>query len=140
MASIELLPKRFQFRIHDRSEVSSSGQMARGIAAIMAQSGTEDTITKSLVNQLAQYAAYHGDSHNIVSHLVGIPLIVVAVAALILHPAYGTTALTLSPVLLVASAATIFYRLDVRFGMTMAVLLALSTWAGQAVVAQSTSL
>jgi uncharacterized membrane protein YGL010W len=106
----------------------------------MAQSGTEDTITKSLVSQLAQYAAYHRDSHNIVSHLVGVPLIVVAVAAPILRPAYGTTALTLSPVLLVASAATIFYRLDARFGMTMAVLLALSTWAGQAVVGQSTSL
>lgn len=92
---------------------------------------------KSLVDQLAQYAAYHRDSRNIVSHLVGIPLIVVAVAALISRPAYGTTALRLSPVLLVALVATIFYlRLDARFGMTMVVLLALSTWAEQAVAAR----
>ena len=37
---------------------------------------------KSLVDHLSQYAAYHRDPHNIATHFVGIPLIVIAVAML----------------------------------------------------------
>ena len=36
---------------------------------------------KSLVDHLSQYAAYHRDPHNIATHFVGIPLIVIAVVA-----------------------------------------------------------
>ena len=34
---------------------------------------------KTLVEHLSQYAAYHRDRRNILSHFVGIPLIVIAV-------------------------------------------------------------
>ena len=97
---------------------------------------------KSLVDQLGQYAVYHRDSRNIVSHLIGIPLIVVAVATLLARPSFNlTSALTLSPAMLVAAAVAIFYfRLDIRFGILMTVLLALSVWAGKLLAMQSTGL
>ena len=97
---------------------------------------------KSLVDQLGQYAVYHRDSRNIVSHLIGIPMIVVAVATLLARPSFDmTTALTLSPAMLVAAAVATFYlRLDIRFGILMTVLLALSVWAGKLLAMQSTGL
>ena len=36
-------------------------------------------IMKTLVDHLAQYAAYHRDRRNIASHFIGIPMIVLAV-------------------------------------------------------------
>lgn len=97
---------------------------------------------KSLVDQLGQYAVYHRDSRNVVSHLIGIPLIVVAVATLLARPSFNmTAALTLSPAMLVAAAVAIFYLwLDIRFGILMTVLLALSVWAGKLLAMQSTGL
>ncbi|AIO66497.1 DUF962 domain-containing protein [Burkholderia oklahomensis] len=97
---------------------------------------------KTLVDQLAQYAAYHRDARNIATHLVGIPMIAVAVTALLSRPAFGVGgAFALTPAALAAFAAAIFYlRLDLRFGVAMAVLLALNLWAGRALAAQTTAL
>jgi len=97
---------------------------------------------KSLVDQLGQYAKYHRDSRNIVSHLIGIPLIVIAVATLLARPAIGVTAtLSVSPAMLLAAAVAVFYlRLDIRFGILMTLLLALSVWAGKLLAMQSTGL
>ncbi|KVE39397.1 MULTISPECIES: Mpo1 family 2-hydroxy fatty acid dioxygenase [Burkholderia] len=93
---------------------------------------------KSLVDQLAQYAAYHRDARNIVTHLVGIPMIVVAVTVLLSRPALDASGV-LTPALPAALAAAIFYlRVDLRFGVVMAALLALSFWAGRALAAQTT--
>lgn len=36
---------------------------------------------KTLTDHLTQYAAYHRDQRNILTHIIGIPLIVVAVAS-----------------------------------------------------------
>jgi len=97
---------------------------------------------KSLVDQLGKYAMYHRDSRNIVSHLFGIPLIVVAVATLLARPAVGVTGtLSVSPAMLLAAAVAVFYlRLDIRFGILMTLLLALSVWAGKLLAMQSTGL
>ena len=96
---------------------------------------------KALTDQLAQYAAYHREARNIVTHMIGIPLIVVAVATLLSRPALEIGSLVLSPAVLAGLIAAIFYlRLDARFGMAMALLLALSIWAGQVLAAQSTAL
>lgn len=96
---------------------------------------------RTLVDQLAQYAAYHRDARNIATHLVGIPMIVVAVTVLLSRPTFGAWgAFALTPAALVALAAALFYlRLDLRFGVAMAALLALSLWAGRALVAQTTA-
>jgi len=94
---------------------------------------------KTLVDHLAQYAAYHRDQRNILSHFIGIPLIVLAVAVLLSRPGSEVFGLWLSPALLVALAAGTFYvRLDRRFGLVMALLLALSLWAGAGLALQST--
>ena len=42
---------------------------------------------KTLTDQLANYAAYHRDTRNILTHLFGIPMIVLAVAVLLSPPA-----------------------------------------------------
>ncbi|MCM2491005.1 DUF962 domain-containing protein [Burkholderia glumae] len=96
---------------------------------------------KTLIDQLANYAAYHRDTRNIVTHLFGIPMIVVAVAVLLSRPAAGHAAgVALSPALVLAVAAAIYYlRLDARFGVAMSALLALAMWAGQSLAAQSTA-
>ncbi|AAY95607.1 DUF962 domain-containing protein [Pseudomonas protegens] len=96
---------------------------------------------KSLVDHLSQYAAYHRDPRNIASHFIGIPMIVVAVAVLLSRPAWSMAGLSWSPALLLALAASVFYlRLEVRLGVLMTVLMALSVWAGQVLAAQSTGL
>ena len=38
---------------------------------------------KTLVDHLAQYAAYHRDRRNILSHFIGIPMIVLSIAVLL---------------------------------------------------------
>lgn len=95
---------------------------------------------KSLVDHLAQYAAYHRDRRNIVSHFVGIPLIVYAVAALLSRPGLELAGLWLSPAAALALVAGLFYlRLDRLFGIVMALLLALALWGGALLARQPTA-
>lgn len=94
---------------------------------------------KTLVDHLGQYAEYHRDRRNIFSHFIGIPMIVVAVAVLLSRPGWDVAGLWTSPALLTALAAGLFYwRLDLRFGLIMALLLALSLWGGAALAQQTT--
>ncbi len=95
---------------------------------------------KTLTDHLTQYAAYHQDHRNVVTHFVGIPMIVLAVTILLSRPQWQMGALMLSPAVLVALASSWFYaRLDARFGIVMALLLAVSLAASQWFAAQSTS-
>lgn len=96
---------------------------------------------KTLVDHLAQYAAYHRDQRNILSHFIGIPLIVVAVAILLSRPGVEVFGLWLAPATLTALAAAVFYlRLDLRFGLLMTLLLLLSLWLAASLATQSTAL
>ena len=96
---------------------------------------------KTLVDHLAQYAAYHRDRRNIASHFIGIPMIVLAVAVLLSRPGFHLAGLWLAPATLTALAAAVFYlRLDTRFGLLMAVLLGLCLWAGASLAVASTAL
>jgi uncharacterized membrane protein YGL010W len=98
------------------------------------------TTMKTLNQQLGQYAEYHRDRRNIATHFVGIPLIVVAVAVLLSRPGFEAFGLWLSPAALVSLASALYYfRLDLRFGLVMAVLLWLSLWAGAALAVQGTA-
>ena len=92
---------------------------------------------KTLVDHLAQYAAYHRDRRNIFSHFIGIPMIVLSIAVLLARPALG---FGLSPALLLALAAALFYlRLDLRFGAAMTALLALTVWGAAQLAAGTTA-
>lgn len=86
---------------------------------------------KTLTEHLTQYAAYHRDRRNIITHFIGIPLIVVAVAILLSRPSLPLYGLWLSPAAVVAAIAAVFYvRLDLRLGITKCLLLALCLWIG----------
>lgn len=95
----------------------------------------------NLVRHLSAYADYHRDERNIATHVLGIPLIVLAITILASRPAIalgGGVALT--PAMLLSAGLAFFYlRLDLRFGVVMAILLAMSCWAGGAVAAWPTA-
>lgn len=94
---------------------------------------------KNLTDHLSQYAAYHREPRNIVTHFVGIPLIVVAVAVLLSRPGWMVGGVWISPAALLAIASALFYlRLDRQFGLLMGLLLGLSLWAGEVLAQQET--
>jgi uncharacterized membrane protein YGL010W len=96
---------------------------------------------KTLVEHLTQYATYHRDRRNIATHFVGIPMIVVAIAILLSRPGFEVGGVVLSPAIAFTLGSVIFYwLLDVRFGLTMTLLLGLSLWAGKVVAAQPTAI
>lgn len=96
---------------------------------------------KTLVDHLAQYASYHRDQRNIVTHFIGIPMIVLAVAILLSRPGLEVAGVWLSPAAAVVLVSALFYlRLDVRLGLVMSALLLLSLWAGAIAASQSTTL
>ncbi len=78
----------------------------------------------NLEQQLSKYAAYHLNHKNILTHFIGIPLIVFSILCLTARAGIdiGSFKLTLAIVLIVAS--TIYYFiLDKVFGLLMLVLL-----------------
>jgi uncharacterized membrane protein YGL010W len=83
---------------------------------------------KTLTDHLSQYAAYHQDGRNVVTHFVGIPMIVVAVATLLSRPLWMVGDLPMS----LATVATLLSCL-----FTMSLLMVLSTAAGYWFAAQS---
>ena len=79
---------------------------------------------KTFSEQLSKYALYHRDSRNILTHLVGIPLIVLAVLTLLSRPAVELGGLTITPALIVLILSCIYYiRLNIRYGLVMTILL-----------------
>ncbi|MEA1085015.1 Mpo1-like protein [Sphingomonas sp. CD22] len=93
-----------------------------------------------LVRHLSVYADYHRDERNIATHMLGIPLIVLAIAILASRPAIAVGGgMSLTPAMLLSAMVAVFYlRLDLRFGLVMTILLALSCWVGVAVAGLST--
>lgn len=96
---------------------------------------------KTLIDQLSQYAEYHRDPRNVFTHFIGVPMILWAVVILLSRPALAAGGVALSPALFAALAAAWFYlRLDRRYGLCMAALLALLLWSGQWLAQQSLAL
>ena len=94
---------------------------------------------KTLVQHLAQYASYHRNMRNVITHIVGIPIIVVSVAALLAKLTLDVNGVTLSAAMLMAAASIVFYlRLDLGIGLIMAVLMSGSVMIGTEVAALPT--
>ncbi|RUO52355.1 DUF962 domain-containing protein [Pseudidiomarina homiensis] len=94
---------------------------------------------KTITDHLAEYAAYHRDRRNIATHLVGIPMIVVALQILLSRPYWGFDGWFITPALIVAVLASVFYlRLDRPLGILMTLLLALTVILGLQVAALAT--
>ena len=96
---------------------------------------------RTLNEQLATYAGYHRDRRNVGVHFVGIPMITLAVAVLLSRPGWTVGGLPVSPALVLALGAVVFYLLlDWRYGLTMAVLMGLNVWIGAQLASGSTAL
>lgn len=96
---------------------------------------------KTLTDHLSQYADYHRDPRNIHTHFVGVPMIMFAVVILLSRPTWMAGDMPLSPALAGALASCVFYfRLDTRFGLAMAAILAAMLTGGQWLAAQGTAL
>jgi uncharacterized membrane protein YGL010W len=94
---------------------------------------------KTLEQQLSFYASYHRDKRNIATHFVGIPMIVLGIAAMLSRPAFAVAGHTVAPVMLVTALALVFYfLLDLRYGLVMTIFMGLSTWFGLWLAARST--
>lgn len=75
---------------------------------------------KTLTEHLSQYALYHRDERNIMTHYVGIPLIVIAILSLLSIPLFTLAGIAMTPALVLFIASGIFYlRLDIRLGSAM---------------------
>lgn len=80
-----------------------------------------------LVQSLARYGEYHRDPRNVATHIVGIPMIVLAVVVVLSRPVW----LPVNLAMVASVAAGLFYlRLDLRLGLAMAAFLALCVWIG----------
>ena len=91
---------------------------------------------KTLFDQLSNYADYHRSARNIATHLVGIPLIVMALFVLLSKPVWMIGAVPLSPAVLVAAASVLYYlRLNLGMGLIMGVLYGLGVVLGFSVAA-----
>lgn len=86
---------------------------------------------KTLETQLSTYASYHRDARNVATHFIGIPLIVLAAAALLSRPTLVWAGWSVSPAWAVAAATGVYYlRLDKALGVLMCALLALAVAFG----------
>lgn len=94
-----------------------------------------------LISNLAQYGEYHQDRRNVATHLVGVPIIVLAVTVLLAGPMLTIPVLgvSLTPAMIAAAVASVYYlQLEWRMGLTMVVLLAIFVSLGKAIAAIST--
>ena len=98
---------------------------------------------KTLVDQLSQYAGYHRDARNILTHFFGVPMILQAVVILLSRPTWvlGESGTLLNPAMLAALAATAYYlRLDRRYGLALGAVLAAMLGVGLWLAQQPLSL
>jgi len=64
---------------------------------------------RTAIDLLSQYAEYHRDRRNILSHFVGVPMIVFAVGVLLARPGFTVGTLALSPAWIAYAAAAAWY-------------------------------
>lgn len=94
---------------------------------------------KTLVQHLAQYASYHRNPPNVISHIIGIPIIVISVSALLAKLSLTVNGVTLSAAMALAAASIVFYlRLDIGLGLIMAALMTGSVVIGTQIAALPT--
>lgn len=92
-----------------------------------------------VVPLLAQYARYHRDRRNVLTHFVGIPVIVISVACLVSRPLVSVGPVALTPAWVVLPLwAHAYLRLDDRLGVAMAFALAVAGFIGARVAALPT--
>ncbi len=103
-----------------------------------------ETVMKTLVDQLSQYADYHRDGRNILTHFVGVPMILWAVVILLSRPGVGAGGQWLGAqprsAGRVGGLGVRYVLLDTRYGISLAMVLALMLAAGAWLAQQTLSL
>jgi uncharacterized membrane protein YGL010W len=85
----------------------------------------------ALVQKLAAYAAYHRDPRNIAAHMLGIPLILVAVEVLLSRPIGTLAGLAVTPAMAASLLAALYYlTLDGGLALVLAVFMGAAAWVG----------
>ena len=97
---------------------------------------------KTLVDQLSNYADYHRDPRNILTHYRGVPMIMFAVVILLARLQWGVAAgVPITLALLAGVAAVVYYwRLDMRYGLLMSVVIAAMLALATPIAGQSTAI
>lgn len=98
----------------------------------------------TLVRALAAYREYHRDHRNVLTHALGIPLIVLAIEVLLSRPALPIAAMgagmALTPAIVATALAAVWYlRLDLKTGLLMTLVLALFLGVGSQIASISTA-
>lgn len=70
---------------------------------------------------LSQYAEYHRDRRNILSHFIGVPMIVFAVGVLLSRPAFNVAGLALTPAWVAYAMTAAWYLSRGSLGLGVAV-------------------
>ncbi len=76
---------------------------------------------RSATTLLTQYAEYHRDRRNIVTHFVGVPMIVFGVGVLLARPEFMVAGLALTPAWLVFALVALWYLTRGQFTLGVAV-------------------
>jgi uncharacterized membrane protein YGL010W len=84
---------------------------------------------------LAQYAEYHRDRRNIVSHLVGVPMIVFGIGVLLARPALAAGGIAVTPAWIAFALAAAWYmtRGNAVLGIAVSGVVGVLLWLAQQV-------
>lgn len=94
---------------------------------------------KPFIEHMSTYAKYHRDPRNILTHLVGVPIIVFSVILLLSRPTFEVMGVSLSPVFIAYILSMVFYfKLNILFGLIMALLMGVSLFAARYIANIST--
>lgn len=92
----------------------------------------------SIARQLSKYREYHHDHRNVLTHAIGIPMIVLGITILLSRPALEIGDFAITPAVVAGVMASLWYlRLDLRTGLIMAGLLALFVVVGHRIAQDS---
>ncbi len=94
----------------------------------------------TLAEHLANYGEYHRDHRNVLTHAMGIPMIVLALMMLLARPVFSVAGLGFTPAIVLSAFAAVWYlQLDLKIGLLMTLLLAIFVAIGAQIAAISTA-
>ena len=93
---------------------------------------------RTALDLLTQYAAYHRDRRNIVTHFIGVPLIVFAVGVLLARPSFAVDGITLTPAWIVFVISALWYvSRHLVLGLAVSAVVGVLIWLAQYVAGGS---
>lgn len=92
-----------------------------------------------LIRRLAAYSEYHRDPRNVATHVLGVPMIMLAVALLLSRPLWNIDGWTVTLAMIVSALLSLYYLLlNLRLGLLMTAILAITAWVAMVLAALPT--